>query len=87
MVVIFHQTQPIHINPKIHIMPNNHRPLTSITRSISFDQEVFSKMEIRREALRLDRSTYIRFVLEEELGIVKRPLLRESRKSSPPSRA
>lgn len=37
-------------------------------------------------ALRLDRSTYIRFVLEEELGIVKRPLLKESRVSNPPSR-
>jgi hypothetical protein len=32
-------------------------------------------MEARRLALRLDRSTFIRFVLEDRLGILKRPLL------------
>lgn len=84
MVVIFYQTQRQHINLNPRNMPSNHRPLTSITRSISFNQEVFIKMEARRMALRLDRSTYIRFVLEEELGIVNRPLLSESRESSPP---
>jgi hypothetical protein len=42
-------------------------------RSISFAQEVFTKMEARRLALRLDRSTFIRFV-SEALGILKRPL-------------
>jgi hypothetical protein len=35
-------------------------------------------MEARRLALRLDRSTFIRFVLEDRLGILKRPLLDEA---------
>ena len=56
-------------------MSKNHKPLTTVTRSISFDREVFMKMEARRLALRLDRSTFIRFVLEDRLGILKRPLL------------
>ena len=58
-------------------MSQNHQPLTTVTRSISFAQEVFTTMEARRLALRLDRSTFIRFVLEDRLGILKRPLLDE----------
>ena len=58
-------------------MSKNHKPLTTVTRSICFDREVFMKMEARRLALRLDRSTFIRFVLEDRLGILKRPLLDE----------
>ena len=51
-------------------MSKNHKPLTTVTRSICFDREVFMKMEARRLALRLDRSTFIRFVLEDRLGIL-----------------
>ncbi len=58
-------------------MSNNHRPLTTVTKSISFDLDVFKQMEARRLTLRLDRSTFIRFVLEDRLGIVKRPMLIE----------
>ena len=60
-------------------MPKNNKPSSSVTRSISFDVNVFNRMEVRRKALRLTRSTFIRYVLEDRLGIIKRPLLDEMR--------
>ncbi len=56
-------------------MSKNQHTNPSVTRSISIDHDVFVKMEARRMELRLDRSTFIRYVLEDHLGIVKRPLL------------
>ncbi len=46
---------------------------TTLTRSISFDTEVFDLMEKERTRLRLDRSQYIRQILERELGLVEDP--------------
>ena len=60
-------------------MPKNNRPCNSVCRSVSFDTNVFNQMEIRRKALRLTRSTFIRYVLEDRLGIIQRPLLDEVR--------
>lgn len=54
------------------------RTAKGLTRSISFDPPVFAAMEERRRALRLDRSTFVRFVLEDHLGLVARPWLRET---------
>jgi hypothetical protein len=70
MVVIFPHTKP---HPKT--MPKNHRPRTTTTRSISFDSELFFLMEARRKEFHLDRSTCIRYVLQDQLGIVKWPQL------------
>ena len=53
------------------------RKQTGLTRSISFDPRVFAAMEERRRALRLDRSTFVRFVLEDHLGLVARPWLKD----------
>lgn len=68
--------------------PKNNRPVTTVTRSISFDHYVLELLDERRKALRLDRSTYICYVLEQHLGIVDRPLLNEpSVQISPPTAA
>jgi hypothetical protein len=48
------------------------QPAGAVTRSISLPREVFERMERSRQELRLDRSTFIRFVLEDHLGIVDR---------------
>lgn len=54
-------------------MGRNHRPLTTVTRSISFDHDVFDLMEIRRKELRATRSDYLRMLLEETLGVLPHP--------------
>lgn len=51
----------------------------TFTRSISFDPETFARIEVRRAALRLDRSTFLRYVLEDYFGIIKRPLLDQAK--------
>ncbi len=79
MVVNFTKAQPtISFSSTNLPMTKNHKPLTTVTKSISFDDKVFMKIEARRLALRLDRSTSIRFVMEDRLGILKRPLLDEA---------
>ncbi len=60
-------------------MSKNQHTNPNVTRSISIDHDVFMKLEARRAELRLDRSTFIRYVLEDHLGIVKRPLLGTSK--------
>ncbi len=55
--------------------PKSYRSNKTITRSISFDQDVFSEMEERREALRMTRSDYLRALLEDRLGILAHPEL------------
>ena len=42
-----------------------------------------SRVRTRRKALHLDGSTFIRYVLEDRLGIIKRPLLDEMRGDLP----
>lgn len=70
-----------HKNPQSPARPERRlgklRIATGLTRSISFDPRVFSAMEERRRALRLDRSTFVRFVLEDHLGLVARPWLKD----------
>ena len=53
------------------------RMTPGLTRSISFDPRVFAAMEERRRALRLGRSAFVRFVLEDHLGLVARPWLKD----------
>lgn len=52
-------------------MGKNNRPRTTVTRSISFDDEVFKLMEAERKRLRQDRSDYLRTILEERFRLVE----------------
>jgi hypothetical protein len=45
-------------------MGNNNRPVTTETRSVSFDRVMFEFMEQDRQELRLDRSQYLRELIE-----------------------
>jgi hypothetical protein len=56
-------------------MGANNRPLTTVTRSLSFDSDTFEMMEVRRTELRMDRSEFIRAILEDRLGIMSHPEL------------
>ena len=58
-------------------MPKNNRKITTVTRSISFDEDVFAELEIRREELRMDRSEFMKAVLEDTLGILEHPELKD----------
>lgn len=40
------------------------RPITTVTRSISFDTETFERMETARKRLKLDRSQFVREALQ-----------------------
>lgn len=48
----------------IGVMANNRRPVTTETRSVSFDKVMFDFMEQDRRELRLDRSQYLRELIE-----------------------
>lgn len=56
-------------------MGANHRPVTTVTRSISFDQDTFGLMEARRIQLRMTRSEFLRALLEDRLGVMSHPEL------------
>ena len=44
----------------------NNRVVTTVTSSVSFDKEMFAFMEERRQQLRLDRSQFLRELIEQE---------------------
>lgn len=54
----------------VKVVTMTKRARHTVTRSISFDKEVFKAMEEDRKRLRLDRSQYLRSVLENQLGMV-----------------
>ena len=59
-------------------MGRNKRPVTTITRSISFDNDVFLLMEERRKELRASRSDFLRMLLEDTLGVLSHPEVRDT---------
>ncbi len=56
-------------------MPANNRQPATLTRSLSFRYDVLAAADVRAEALRTDRSTFINGVLEHMLGIFAHPEL------------
>ena len=58
------------------IAPKTYRKEKTVTRSISFEQDVFDELERRREDLRMTRSEFLRAVLEDSMGILVHPELR-----------
>ncbi len=54
-------------------MGKNHRPKTTVTRSVSFNEECFALLESRRKALRLSRSRWINQSFEHLAGILDHP--------------
>lgn len=48
-----------------------------VTRSISFDADIFELLEQRRQDLRDDRSNFLNAILEDYLGILPHPELRD----------
>ena len=59
----------------------------TITKSISFDEDVYKAMELHREGLRMTRSEYLRAVTEHVLGFLEHPeLFKEERSKSVPAR-
>lgn len=56
--------------------PQPPRPVTTVTRSVSFDEQAFEIMEADRTGMpERDRSQYIRELLEERyFGVPSRPL-------------
>lgn len=58
-------------------MGKNHRQRLTVTRSISFAQDVFDAMEARRNELRMERSEYIKAILEDTLGFLPHPEVRD----------
>ena len=58
-------------------MGNNHRPRATVTRSISFAQDVFDAMEVRRKELRMERSAFVGAILEDTLGFLDHPELKD----------
>ncbi len=58
---------------------SNKRERNKTTRSISFDNDIFELMEERRRELRLDRSNFLVNLLEDALGVLSHPELRDER--------
>lgn len=49
----------------------NHRAVTTVTSSVSFDKEMFAYMEERRRQLRIDRSQYLRELIEKDYELCR----------------
>jgi len=56
-------------------MPRNHRKKTTVTRSISFRDDVFAALETQIAQCRSDRSKFINGVLEHVMGFMPHPEL------------
>lgn len=63
-------------------MGRNNRPRATVTRSISFAQDVFDAMEIRRNELRMERSEFIKAILEDTLGFLPHPEIRDQNRKA-----
>lgn len=50
----------------------NHRVPMTVTSSVSFDREMFAFMEERRRQLRIDRSQYLRELIERDYELCHR---------------
>jgi hypothetical protein len=62
-------------NLRMKPKPKSYRKEKTLTRSISFEEDVFNELERRRVELRMTRSEYIRAVLEDVLEILPHPEL------------
>ena len=58
-------------------MGKNNRPRLTVTRSISFAEDVFIAMEARRKELRMERSVFIKALLEDNLGFLAHPEIKD----------
>lgn len=54
-------------------MGNNHRPVTTVTRSLSFRMDVREALDLRVTQERTDRSSFVNDVMEHVLGIKAHP--------------
>lgn len=63
-------------------MGKNNKPRTTVTRSISFAEDVFEAMEARRQELRMERSEFIKAVLEDILGFLPHPELKDLKRKA-----